>query len=136
MALQTGEIALIPTHRITSCLLLPLLQFIAGCATVPLQQTGSLSSYERLQPADGMLTKKVPVDTTGAVMMHDFSVTESYAVFYDLPVTFRLDLAMDPSVPFPFAWDDEYPARVGVLSREPGNDAVRCTRPSARLVTR
>jgi hypothetical protein len=63
MALQTGEIALIPTHRITSCLLLPLLQFIAGCATVPLQQTGSLSSYERLQPADGMLTKaRVSVD--------------------------------------------------------------------------
>jgi hypothetical protein len=52
MALQTGEFARKPTRRITSCLLPPLLQFIAGCATVPLQQTGSLSSYERLQPAD------------------------------------------------------------------------------------
>lgn len=64
MALQTGEFALITTHRITSCLLLPLLQCIAGCATVPLQQTGSLSSYERLQPAaGGMLTKaRVNVD--------------------------------------------------------------------------
>jgi carotenoid cleavage dioxygenase len=75
--------------------------------------------------ADGKLTRTVPVDTTASVMMHDFSVTEKYAVFYDLPVTFRIDLALDPSVPFPFAWDDEYPARVGVLSREPGNDAVR-----------
>jgi hypothetical protein len=52
MALQTGEFAPIPTRRITSRFLLPLLPFIAGCATVPLQQTGSLSSYERLQPAD------------------------------------------------------------------------------------
>ncbi len=67
MALQTGEFAPIPTHRITVCLLLllllPLLPFNAGCATVPLQQTGSLSSYELLQPADGMLTKaRVSVD--------------------------------------------------------------------------
>lgn len=84
--------------------------------------------------ADGLLTRKVPIDTTGSVMMHDFSVTEHHAVFYDLPVTFRIDLAMDPSVPFPFAWDDEYPARLGVLSREPrgagespqsSNDVVR-----------
>jgi hypothetical protein len=50
MAPQTDKFARKPTHRITSCLLLPLLQFIAGCATVPLQQTGSLSSYERLKP--------------------------------------------------------------------------------------
>jgi carotenoid cleavage dioxygenase len=75
--------------------------------------------------ADGQLTRKVAVDTTASVMMHDFSVTEKYAVFYDLPVTFRIDLAMDPDVPFPFAWDDDYPARLGVLSREPGNDVVR-----------
>jgi len=75
--------------------------------------------------ADGTLARSVAVDTTGPVMMHDFSVTERHAVFYDLPVTFRLDLAMDPSVPFPFAWDDEYPARLGVLSRTPGEDAVR-----------
>ena len=75
--------------------------------------------------ADGVLTRRVAVDTTASVMMHDFSVTERYAVFYDLPVTFRIDLAMDPNVPFPFAWDDEYPARLGVLSREDGNDDVR-----------
>ena len=75
--------------------------------------------------ADGMLARSVPIDTTGSVMMHDFSITEKYAVFYDLPVTFRIDLALDPNVPFPFAWDDDYPARLGVLSREPGNDEVR-----------
>jgi carotenoid cleavage dioxygenase len=75
--------------------------------------------------ADGALTRTVAVDTTASVMMHDFSVTERYAVFYDLPVTFRIDLALDPTVPFPFAWDDDYPARLGVLSREDGNDAVR-----------
>jgi hypothetical protein len=33
-------------------LALSLLPLVSACATVPLQQTGSLSSYERLQPAD------------------------------------------------------------------------------------
>lgn len=61
MALQTGEFAPPQTHRTTSCLLLPLLPFMAGCATVPLQQTGSLSSYERLQPAAGGLLTKARV---------------------------------------------------------------------------
>jgi hypothetical protein len=58
MALQTGEFAPIPTHRITVCLLLPLLQFVSACAAVPLAQTGSLSSYERLQPVDGKFGRK------------------------------------------------------------------------------
>ena len=74
--------------------------------------------------ASGALTRRVPIDTTGPVMMHDFSVSEQHVVFYDLPVTFRIELAQDPTVPFPFAWDDEYPARVGVLSRTAGDDAV------------
>ena len=73
--------------------------------------------------ADGTLARSVPIDTTASVMMHDFSITERYAVFYDLPVTFRIDLALDPAVPFPFAWDDEYPARIGVLPRD--GDTVR-----------
>jgi carotenoid cleavage dioxygenase len=75
--------------------------------------------------AGGDLVRSVPIDTTASVMMHDFSVTERYAVFYDLPVTFRIDLALDPSVPFPFAWDDEYPPRLGVLPRDGGADDVR-----------
>ena len=68
--------------------------------------------------ADGRFVRSVPIDTTASVMMHDFSVTDQHVVFYDLPVTFRIDLALDPNVPFPFAWDDEYPARIGVLPRD------------------
>ena len=52
MALRTIEFAPTRTRGIRLCLLLPLLPLISACATVPLQQTGSLSSYERLKPAD------------------------------------------------------------------------------------
>lgn len=63
MALQASEFLSTPTCRITSGLVLSLLPLISACATVPLAQTGSLSSYERLQPDDGMLTKaRVSVD--------------------------------------------------------------------------
>lgn len=63
MAFRTGKFAPTKPRGLAPCLLLPLLPYLAGCASVPLQQTGSLSSYERLQPADGLLTKaRVIVD--------------------------------------------------------------------------
>ena len=75
MALQTGEFTPPMMHRLAPSLLLPLLQFIAGCASVPLQQTGSLSSYERLQPADGLLTKaRVSVDKEAVLAARTVSI--------------------------------------------------------------
>ncbi len=63
MALQASEFARTPTCRVASWIPLSLLPLISACATIPLTQTGSLSSYDRLQPADGMLTKaRVSVD--------------------------------------------------------------------------
>ena len=60
MALQSGGLAAAARGFALPFMLLPLL---SACAKVPLQQTGSLSSYERLQPAGGMRTKaSVSVD--------------------------------------------------------------------------
>jgi hypothetical protein len=52
MVLSTLDYAPTWTRGIRPCLLLPLLPLVSACATVPLEQTGALSSYERLQPAD------------------------------------------------------------------------------------
>jgi carotenoid cleavage dioxygenase len=71
--------------------------------------------------ADGRVRKLEPITVKGSPMMHDMSLTERHAVLYDLPVTFNLDLAMGGTV-FPYVWDDEYGARIGVLPRE-GTDA-------------
>ncbi len=77
--------------------------------------------------ADGTLVRSVDVETPGPTMMHDFAVTDRSVVFFDLPVLFKLELAMDPAVPFPFEWDDSYQARVGVMSRDgDGSDMTWC----------
>jgi carotenoid cleavage dioxygenase len=57
-------------------------------------------------------------------MLHDMSLTETYAVVYDLPVVFDLELAMS-GVGLPYRWDNDYPARVGLLPRDGEADDVR-----------
>jgi carotenoid cleavage dioxygenase len=65
----------------------------------------------------GLVRKAVDVEVGGSVSVHDMSLTERFAVIYDLPVVFDLDAAM-AGAQFPYRWDDEYPARIGLLDRE------------------
>jgi carotenoid cleavage dioxygenase len=74
---------------------------------------------------DGRLVRSIDIETPGAPMMHDFVVTDRSVVFFDLPVLFRLELALDPSVPFPFTWDDDYGARIGVMARDGDGSDLR-----------
>jgi carotenoid cleavage dioxygenase len=66
---------------------------------------------------DAHVRKIVDVETTGSPMLHDMSLTEKYAVIYDLPVVFDAEMAMS-GAGLPYKWDDEYPARVGLLPRD------------------
>jgi len=70
--------------------------------------------YNRVA-ADGTLVQSENIDVTGPTMMHDFSITERHVIFMDLPVVFDLELAMKGGMPY--RWDDDYPARVGVMPR-------------------
>ena len=66
---------------------------------------------------DGRVKKTVDVPVPGMVMMHDMSLTSRYAVVYDLPVTISGEL-IQRGMNFPFAWNPEYQARVGLLPRD------------------
>ncbi|TVT56692.1 carotenoid oxygenase [Amycolatopsis rhizosphaerae] len=48
--------------------------------------------------ADGRLRRQVDVRVGGSPMMHSFSLTETYVVFYDLPVVFDTDRAVRATV--------------------------------------
>lgn len=65
---------------------------------------------------DGLVTKTVDIPVTDMIMLHDMSLTERYAVVYDLPVTVDIELAMQER--FPFRWNPDREARVGLLPRD------------------
>lgn len=73
-----------------------------------------------LVDASGRLVRSEPITVAGPTMIHDFSVTREHVVFYDLPVVFDLE-----RLPFPYRWDDDYGARVGVMPRDGGDGDVR-----------
>ncbi|MFC7306522.1 carotenoid oxygenase family protein [Streptomyces monticola] len=65
---------------------------------------------------DGRIKRRVDVPVEGSPMMHDFSLTESYVVLYDLPVGFSMDAAI-AGAGLPYAWQPEKQARIGLLPR-------------------
>jgi carotenoid cleavage dioxygenase len=67
----------------------------------------------------GLVRKVVDVDIGGPASIHDMSLTERFAVIYDLPVLFDAEMAMS-GAGFPYRWDPEYRARIGLLEREGG----------------
>lgn len=72
---------------------------------------------------DGRVRRSEPIAMKNTPMMHAFSLTERFAVLYDLPVTFDADAAAAGSR-VPYTWDDSHGARIGVLPREGGDSDV------------
>lgn len=66
--------------------------------------------------ADGLVSTAIDVEVPGAPMMHDFALTANHVVLFDLPVTFDLDLVA--SQPFPYGWNADHGARIGVFRRD------------------
>lgn len=69
---------------------------------------------------DGALLHSTEIPVAGPTMIHDFAITDRDAVFWELPVVFDLDAAIayidDPAAAaFPYRWEPDYGARVGVL---------------------
>jgi carotenoid cleavage dioxygenase len=70
--------------------------------------------------ADGALIHSSEVPVRGSTMIHDFTITETDAVFWELPVIFDLAaatqwIANPDSGVFPYKWSPEYGARIGVM---------------------
>ena len=79
--------------------------------------------------SDGRVAKVTDVPLTGMPMVHDMSLTSRYVLVYDLPVCLDIEAAMTDS-PFPFAWNPDHPARVGLLPRDgTADDIVWCVAP-------
>ncbi len=72
---------------------------------------------------EGELVHSAVIEIPRAVMMHDFAITENYAVFFDAPNIFDVEAMMrgEPGM----RWEPEHGARIGVVPRRGTNDDVR-----------
>jgi carotenoid cleavage dioxygenase len=68
--------------------------------------------------SSGRVVASDRIDVGRLTMMHDFSLTESSMVFFDLPVVFDASLLAGGAMPF--RWQPETGARIGVVSRRGG----------------
>ncbi|GAA3559211.1 carotenoid oxygenase family protein [Nonomuraea rosea] len=67
----------------------------------------------------GAVTQVRDIPIADAPMLHDFALTERFVVIYDLPVTFSMAHA-ERGHSLPYAWNDDHPSRLGLMSRASG----------------
>ena len=69
-------------------------------------------TYGVMEP-DGTVVSQVEIPVKGATMIHDFAITDTDAIFWELPIVFDLQVAIAGGNPF--HWDPTYGARLHVL---------------------
>jgi carotenoid cleavage dioxygenase len=72
---------------------------------------------------DGRVRRTVDVPVPGKPMVHDCALTERWVAIFDLPCTFDAEVATKGA--FPYVWNPDYGARVGLLPREGQASQVR-----------
>lgn len=72
---------------------------------------------------DGRVTREEPIAVRHGPSIHDCAFTGRYVVILDLPVTFSMKRLIGGHG-FPYAWNPEHRARVGLLPRDGGQDDI------------
>ncbi len=75
---------------------------------------------------DGRVRRDLAIPVADGPMIHDCAITARYVLVLDLPVTFSMAAAR-AGVGFPYRWNRNHPARVGLLPREgAAEDIIWC----------
>ena len=81
--------------------------------------------YLRLSP-EGKVVREVEVPVAHGPSIHECTITKNYVLVFDLPVTFSM-ASLIAGQGFPYRWNPEHKARVGLLPREgSGADVIWC----------
>lgn len=73
--------------------------------------------------ANGQVRRQEPIAVHHGPSIHDCAITEKFVLVFDLPVTFSMP-AMLAGYEFPFRWNADHPARVGLLGREAAGETI------------
>ncbi len=72
---------------------------------------------------DREVRREVGISVSDGPMIHDFAFTARFAIIFDLPVTFSM-AAANEGYSFPYRWNEDHAARVGLLPREGAADDI------------
>ncbi|KAM7265217.1 hypothetical protein ACFE04_002900 [Oxalis oulophora] len=77
----------------------------------------------RVISKDGFMHDPVPITVADPIMMHDFAITENYAIFMDLPMIFQPKEMVKKNTLI-FSFNETKKSRFGVLPRYAKNEAT------------
>lgn len=81
--------------------------------------------YVRVSP-EGKVTREVAIPVEHGPSIHECSITANHVFVFDLPVTFSMNAVIGGST-FPYRWNPDHKARVGLLPRDGGaQDVIWC----------
>ncbi len=67
--------------------------------------------------ASGRVRRELPIPVRHGPMIHGCMITRQYVLIFDLPVTFSMSRLLR-GFRFPYSWNEQHQARVGLLPRE------------------
>lgn len=73
--------------------------------------------------AAGKVIREQPVAVKDGPMIHDCAITDRFVIILDLPVTFSIE-TMIAGHGFPYRWNPDHPARVGLMPRSGTQDDI------------
>jgi 8'-apo-carotenoid 13,14-cleaving dioxygenase len=73
--------------------------------------------------AKGKVRREEPIRVQDGPSIHDCMITRNFVIILDMPVTFSMKTLL-AGHPFPYAWNPDHKARVGLLPKEGKNDDV------------
>ena len=79
-------------------------------------------TYYRVAPSGEMVQSEI-IDVKAATMVHDFAITENFAIFLDLPMLWDMKKFLEPGIPVNY--DESYGARIGVMPRNGTSEDVK-----------
>jgi len=91
--------------------------------------TAPFLQYYIIEP-DGRMSHSEPIELPRSTMIHDFQITATDVIFWDMPVVFDLDLAIEyinnpGSGTMPYQWQPQYGSRIGVMPLAGGADQIK-----------
>ena len=72
---------------------------------------------------DAHVVREEAIAVSDGPSIHDCAITQNYVLVFDLPVTFSLKMLL-AGYRFPYAWNNDHPARVGLLPRDGSGDSI------------